>query len=69
MKLLIRSAMIFFGTLMAAGLIALGEPTRGPERLLMSEAPGIQNQLLQTARLWIEEATPILVRQFKLYAK
>ena len=26
MKLLIQSAMIFFGTLMAAGLIALGEP-------------------------------------------
>lgn len=28
MKLLIESAMIFFGTLMAAGLVALGEPTR-----------------------------------------
>ena len=26
MKLLILSAMIFFGTLMAAGLVALGEP-------------------------------------------
>jgi len=26
MKLLIQSAMIFFGTLMAAGLVALGEP-------------------------------------------
>lgn len=26
MKLLIQTAMIFFGTLMAAGLIALGEP-------------------------------------------
>jgi hypothetical protein len=25
MKLLIRSAMIFFGTLMAAGLVALGD--------------------------------------------
>lgn len=28
MKLLIESAMIFFGTLMAAGLVALGEPAR-----------------------------------------
>ncbi|MDP3759176.1 MAG: hypothetical protein Q8R01_01510 [Ramlibacter sp.] len=27
MKLLIQSAMIFFGTLMAAGVVALGEPT------------------------------------------
>jgi hypothetical protein len=26
MKLLIQSAMIFFGTLMTAGLVALGEP-------------------------------------------
>lgn len=26
MKLLIQSAMIFFGTLMAAGIVALGEP-------------------------------------------
>jgi hypothetical protein len=26
MKLLIQSAMIFFGTLMAAGVVALGEP-------------------------------------------
>jgi hypothetical protein len=29
MKLLIESAMIFFGTLMAAGLVALGEPAAG----------------------------------------
>lgn len=29
MKLLIQSAMIFFGTLMAAGLVALGEPAGG----------------------------------------
>jgi hypothetical protein len=28
MKLLLQSAIIFFGTLMAAGLVALGEPTR-----------------------------------------
>lgn len=28
MKLLIESAMIFFGTLMAAAVVALGEPAR-----------------------------------------
>jgi hypothetical protein len=28
MKLLLQSAIIFFGTLMAAGFVALGEPTR-----------------------------------------
>ena len=69
MKLLIQSAMIFFGTLMAAALVALGEPSAVPERHLGSEAAGIQNQLLQTARLWMEEATPVLVRPFKPYAK
>jgi hypothetical protein len=30
MKLLIQSAMIFFGTLMAAALVALGEPEAIP---------------------------------------
>ena len=30
MRLLIQSAMIFFGTLMAAGLLALGEPQPAP---------------------------------------
>jgi len=29
MKLLIQSAMIFFGTLFAAGVVALGEPAGG----------------------------------------
>ena len=28
MKLLLQSAMIFFGTLMAAGVVALGEPAK-----------------------------------------
>lgn len=37
MKLLIESAMIFFGTLMAAGLVALGEPTRA-DRPVNTEA-------------------------------
>ena len=38
MKLLIQSAMIFFGTLMAAALVALGEPARCAERRFASEA-------------------------------
>ncbi len=29
MKLFLQSLIIFFGTLMAAGLVALGEPPRG----------------------------------------
>ena len=65
MKLLIQSAMIFFGTLLAAGLVALGEPARGIERPLAA----VQSQLLQTARLWMEEATPVLIRPFKSYGQ
>ena len=30
LKLLVQSAMIFFGTLLAAGLVALGEPSADP---------------------------------------
>jgi hypothetical protein len=63
MKLLIQSAMIFFGTLMAAALVALGEPGRGTERPLGSEVAVVQNQLLQWARPWMEEATRALVRR------
>lgn len=34
MKLLIQSAMIFFGTLMAAAVVALGEPAQGEVAML-----------------------------------
>jgi hypothetical protein len=61
MKLLIQSAIIFFGTLLAAALVALGEPARGAERPVGSEAAKVQNQLVQSARSWMEEATPVLV--------
>jgi hypothetical protein len=61
MKLLIQSAMIFFGTLMAAALVALGEPTRAGERPLRSDAGAVQNQLPQSARPWMEQATPVFV--------
>jgi hypothetical protein len=37
MKLLIQSAMIFFGTLMAAGVVALGEPAGA--RVAVKPAP------------------------------
>jgi hypothetical protein len=57
MKLLIQSAMIFFGTLMVAALVALGEPARGADRVLGSDAAAAQNQLLQSARLSMEKAT------------
>jgi len=39
MKLLIQSAMIFFGTLMAAGLVALGEPA-GAYVAMTASPPG-----------------------------
>jgi hypothetical protein len=63
MKLLLQSAMIFFATLMAAALVALGEPVRGAERPLGSEVAVVQNQLLQWARPWMEEATRVLARR------
>lgn len=34
MKLLIQSAMIFFGTLMAAAVVALGEPAQADAAIL-----------------------------------
>jgi hypothetical protein len=37
MKLFVQSVMIFFGTLLAAGLVALGEP--GSAEVRMVEAP------------------------------
>lgn len=54
MKLLIESAMIFFGTLMAAAVVALGEPgradrTTGPEPAgvqAMNEAPPVLDRTL-----------------------
>jgi len=55
MKLLIQSVMIFFGTLMAAGLVALGEPA-GPERGNANDLPAVQavSQLIESAARWVE---------------
>lgn len=49
MKLLIESAMIFFGTLMAAAVVALGEPARTDHTPMGNESATVQ---------WVEEATP-----------
>lgn len=38
MKLLVESAIIFFGTLMAAGLVALGEPGSRGEQVSVKQA-------------------------------
>ena len=38
MKLLLQSSMIFFGTLMAAAVVALGEPAKAEADLLSTAA-------------------------------
>lgn len=55
MKLLVESAMIFFGTLMAAGLVALGEPARSGQAS-WSDTARLQaaHQLMESARPWVE---------------
>ena len=50
MKLLIQSAMIFFGTLMAAGFVALGEPARTGLALAAPQAPAAAAPVLVSAR-------------------
>lgn len=57
MKLLIESAMIFFGTLMAAGVVALGEPVGArlavesppPTAPLVASAGGIGQDIAAAA--------------------
>lgn len=63
MKLLVESAIIFFGTLMAAGLLALGEPARS-DHAAAKEAAVTQlvYQLLESARPLVEHPpSPALV--------
>jgi hypothetical protein len=58
-KLLLQSAMIFFGTLMAAGLVALGEPPDGPvQRTAAHQQPTLHalNRVVDSARLWVDGA-------------
>jgi hypothetical protein len=49
MKLLIQSAMIFFGTLMAAGVVALGEPAGA--RVAVKAKPDAAATAVSSARL------------------
>jgi len=54
-KLLLQSAMIFFGTLMAAALVALGEPADAPiQRSASHVQPTLQalNRVVDSARFW-----------------
>jgi hypothetical protein len=44
MKLLIQSAMIFFGTLMAAAVVALGEPARSDDAAFQSGVSSPQSR-------------------------
>ena len=58
-KLLLRSAMIFFGTLMAAGVVALGEPAAPPtDGIALRPTPTLHalSQVLDLARPWIDTA-------------
>jgi len=48
MKLLIQSAMIFFGTLMAAGVVALGEP--GGAHIVVTAHPAGAAPVVASAR-------------------
>lgn len=44
MKLFVQTAIVFFGTLLAAALVALGEP--GAAEILMVQAPPSGNTVL-----------------------
>jgi hypothetical protein len=60
MKLFLQSAMIFFGTLMAAGLVALGEPPDAPvQRAAAHQQPTLHalNRVVDSARLWVDGAS------------
>jgi hypothetical protein len=54
MKLLIQSAMIFFGTLMAAGLVALGEPGKAEVAIARSVSSDGAAQRNPHKHPWVE---------------
>jgi hypothetical protein len=45
MKVFVQSIMVFFGTLLAAGLVALGEPASAEVRML-SAAPEVDTAIV-----------------------
>jgi len=57
MKLLLESAIIFFGTLMAAGFVALGEPARvAPSASVPPSARHAVNKYVDSQRTTPEPA-------------
>jgi hypothetical protein len=59
MKLLIQSSMIFFGTLLAAGLLALGEPDASRARALSrdpAQAAPVETHSMTSAEAWFSQA-------------
>lgn len=57
MKLLIQSAIIFFGTLLAAALLALGEPGRSDSGAAgEAEVTRVVHQSLEPSRAPVEAA-------------
>ena len=58
MKLMIQSAMIFFGTLMAAAVVALGEPAKADIALAAgaSATASVHQQEPTNRRSWIDSA-------------
>ena len=58
MKLMIQTAMIFFGTLMAAAVVALGEPAQADVALAgASSSAGALQQDSANLQLWLESAS------------
>jgi hypothetical protein len=60
MKLLIQSAMIFFGTLMAAAVVALGEPAQADVAMDTGAGPSTSHGTRHAVRQpqsWIELAS------------
>lgn len=55
MKLLVETAIIFFGTLFAAGLVALGEPAPTGNGMQATDmAHHSFNALVESAKPWVE---------------
>ena len=59
MKLMIQSAMIFFGTLMAAAVVALGEPAKADIALAASASAstGAHQQQSTNREAWTQSAS------------
>ena len=56
MRLLIQSAIIFFGTLLAAGLLALGEPQASHPGGQGERSHRASDQYVLEGNAWLEQA-------------